>query len=86
MHLSPAALESAVHLLDSPGFPSRRGDILERRLGTRESAGDRQLGSTRIASIAAFLHGVGLLVGKNIEAYVGHLYLLPGTVVMKTGK
>ena len=26
MHLSPAALESAVRLLDSPGFPFRHGD------------------------------------------------------------
>ncbi len=29
MHLSPAALDAAIRLLDSPGIPSTRGDILE---------------------------------------------------------
>jgi integrase len=29
MHLSPAALESAIRLLESPGMPLQRGDILE---------------------------------------------------------
>ena len=29
MHLSPAALDSAIQLLDSPGIRGRRGDILE---------------------------------------------------------
>ena len=29
MHLSPAALESAVQLLDSAGIPPRRGDDVE---------------------------------------------------------
>jgi len=29
MHLSPAAIESAIRLLDSPAVPLRLGDILE---------------------------------------------------------
>jgi len=29
MHLSPAALESAIRLLDSPGIPLQRGEMLE---------------------------------------------------------
>ena len=29
MHLSPAALEGAIRLLESPGIPQNRGDILE---------------------------------------------------------
>ena len=29
MHLSPAALDAAIRLLESPGVPSRRGDMLE---------------------------------------------------------
>jgi integrase len=33
MHLSPAALDGAIRLLDSPEIPSRRGDILETASG-----------------------------------------------------
>ena len=29
MHLGPAALDAAIRLLESPGVPSNRGDILE---------------------------------------------------------
>jgi site-specific recombinase XerD len=29
MHLSPVALEGAIRLLESPGIPQNRGDILE---------------------------------------------------------
>jgi len=29
MHLSPAALDSAIQLLDSPGIRGQRGDMLE---------------------------------------------------------
>jgi len=29
MHLSPAALDQAIRLLDAPGIPRNRGDILE---------------------------------------------------------
>jgi hypothetical protein len=29
MHLSPAALDSAIRLLDGPGMPRRFGDMLE---------------------------------------------------------
>jgi len=29
MHVSPAAIESAIRLLDSPPLPPSRGDILE---------------------------------------------------------
>ncbi|PYQ69511.1 MAG: hypothetical protein DMG04_27970 [Acidobacteria bacterium] len=34
MHLSPAALDAAVRLLDAPRSPSTRGDILETGGGT----------------------------------------------------
>jgi len=33
MHLSPAALDSAIQLLDSPGIRGQRGDMLETGLG-----------------------------------------------------
>ena len=36
MHLSPAAIEGAIRLLDSPGMLPTRGDILE--TADRESA------------------------------------------------
>jgi site-specific recombinase XerC len=39
MHLSPAALDSAIQLLDAPGVRSKRGDILE--TGSGEAAKSR---------------------------------------------
>jgi site-specific recombinase XerD len=36
MHLSPAALDSAIRLLDSPQVPERRGEILETTTGVAE--------------------------------------------------
>ena len=40
MHLSPAALDSAIQLLDSPGIRRTRGDKLE--TGSGEPAKSRQ--------------------------------------------
>ena len=37
MHLSPAALDSAIQLLDSPGIRGQRGDILETGSVSRRS-------------------------------------------------
>jgi integrase len=40
MHLSPAALDAAIHLLESPGVPVSRGDIVE----TAASLSDKAAG------------------------------------------
>jgi integrase len=40
MHLSPAALEAAIRLLESPGIPQNRGDILETGDGVLAKSND----------------------------------------------
>ena len=38
MHLSPAALDAAIRLLESPGVPQGRGEMLETAVGLGENA------------------------------------------------
>jgi hypothetical protein len=40
MHVSPAAIENAIRLLDSPAFPTRRGDLGETASAVIERVND----------------------------------------------